>query len=205
MVLKRIQRLAVILIAIFSLSGCSAPLSLLTYDTEDCGSRFFNGNGNKKDVSVIFFDNENKVDENGSDYCGPNRKKNRKTNTIGSSDCYRIKSGDTELLVDGGYRLDIHASSHINSDYDFCDIDGVMKETQEKILKKMPSFVSDDGVLDYRIVTHADFDHIASLVVAGGYLMLFQAKKQHKKEEKLLATRTKRNLRKPSKRKSSNK
>ena len=100
MVLKKIQRFAVILIAIFSLSGCSAPLSLLTYDTEDCGSRFFNGNGNKKDVSVIFFDNENKVDENGSDYCGPDRKKNRKTNTIGSSDCYRIKSGDTELLVD---------------------------------------------------------------------------------------------------------
>lgn len=184
MVLKKIQRLAVILIAIFSLSGCSAPLSLLTYDTEDCGSRFFNGNGNKKDVSVIFFDNENKVDENGSDYCGPDRKKNRKTNTIGSSDCYRIKSGDTELLVDGGYRLDIHASSHINSDYDFRDIDGVMKETQEKILKKMPSFVSNDGVLDYRIVTHADFDHIASLVVTGGVFDAFLGKKQHKKEEK---------------------
>lgn len=184
MVLKRIQRLAVILIAIFSLSGCSAPLSLLTYDTEDCGSRFFNGNGNKKDVSVIFFDNENKVDENGSDYCGPNRKKNRKTNTIGSSDCYRIKSGDTELLVDGGYRLDIHASSHINSDYDFCDIDGVMKETQEKILKKMPSFVSDDGVLDYRIVTHADFDHIASLVVAGGVFDAFPGKKTAQKRGK---------------------
>lgn len=169
MVLKRIQRLAVILIAIFSLSGCSAPLSLLTYDTEDCGSRFFNGNGNKKDVSVIFFDNENKVDENGSDYCGPDRKKNRKTNTIGSSDCYRIKSGDTELLVDGGYPL--KRTAYVNKRTELID-SRLEAETKEKLLYKLTSFVSDDGVLDYRIVTHADFDHIASLVVAGGYLTL---------------------------------
>ncbi len=169
MVLKRIQRLAVILIAIFSLSGCSAPLSLLTYDTEDCGSRFFNGNGNKKDVSVIFFDNDNKVTGDGSQFEGPNRENYKDMNFLESSDCYRIKSGDTELLVDGGYPL--KRAAYVNKRTELID-SRLEAETKEKLLYKLTSFVSDDGVLDYRIVTHADFDHIASLVVAGGYLTL---------------------------------
>lgn len=58
----------------------------------------------------------------------------------------------------------------------------VKNECGENLLKKIASVISSDGILDYLIVTHADFDHIASLVVNGG---IFDAFINHQTIEKL--------------------
>lgn len=96
----------------------------------------------------------------------------RKTsNSIGSSDCYMIKSGDIELLVDGGYQT-MTSSGNISSSYTYNDT-FVKKNCANNLLKKIASVISKDGILDYLIVTHADYDHIASLIVDGGILDAF--------------------------------
>lgn len=68
-----------------------------------------------------------------------------------SGDSCIIKYGDTEVLIDAG----------ANS------------ESREIIISKVKEYCT-DGVLDYLIVTHPDFDHLAGLVNENGLLRFFE-------------------------------
>lgn len=137
-------------------------------ETGEKGSSIFKTSGTNDDVTVIFFDNDNIVDKDGENFYRPKKKI---SNTIGSSDCYMVKSGNIELLVDCGYQS-VTSYGSITSEYIYVD-EFVKIEMQENLLKKIASVMSEDGVLDYLIVTHADYDHIAGLIVDGGLFDCF--------------------------------
>ena len=102
---------------------------------------------------VIFFDTDNKITENGEEFSNYINTLSKSNNC---SDCYMIKSGNTEILIDCGGQL--NAGTDDNRVNNFCN----------NIYKKLVTYCT-DGVLDYLIVTHADSDHIKNLVVDGGF------------------------------------
>lgn len=101
---------------------------------------------------VIFFDTDNVISDDGKTY----------ENVIGElrdtnncSDCYMIKCGNVEILIDCGSQE--YYGVEENRVKNFCN----------NILKKI-SMYCEDRVLDYLIVTHADADHIKNLSIDGG-------------------------------------
>lgn len=162
--------------AIFLLSsilfGCSKEHEPIVYETDEHGYSLFDTGQNNDETSVIFFDDDNVINENGDEFSRPER---RISNTLGSSDCYMVKSGSTELLVDGGYQSITSYGSVKKIDaenYQYND-EYIKKECEDNLLRKIASTISSDGILDYLIVTHADFDHIAALIVDGGIFDAF--------------------------------
>lgn len=154
------------------LLSCSNSNTPIIYELDEIGYSLFDINKSSDETSVIFFDDDNVTSENGLESTRPDRKV---SNTLGSSDCYMVKSGTTELLVDGGYQSITSYGSVKKIDdnnYQYND-EYIKKECDENLLKKIASVISSDGVLDYLIVTHADFDHIASLIVDGGIFDAF--------------------------------
>lgn len=152
-------------------------------NNKETGTKLFEKDDKEQGVSVFFFDDDNVVNENGTDYTRPrrqNRHSSQNRHSIGSSDCYMVKSGTTDLLVDGGYQqsfppIDQHTS---NSAYK-TELHNVYvaDECEKNLLRKIASVISSDGILDYLIVTHADYDHLAALIVQGG---IFDAFLNHK-------------------------
>jgi len=114
------------------------------------GSESFKPSSNSS-FEVIFFDIYNAVSSDGKSYehlC------DNPTTANKPSDCYLIKSGDVEILVDGGFFGPSQTSANSKTKYQIME---------KSILPKIASYLSDDGVLDYLIVTHSDFDHISML------------------------------------------
>lgn len=131
----------------------------------------YNGNNNKDDTSlfgvneflpdpkaefqVIFFDNDNIVSKDGKSFernIDDDGYSNNKP-----SDIYLIKSGNVEILVDGGTQESQLA----------------IKATFKKnIAKKLAAYIT-DGILEYLIITHSDYDHIAYLYSEGGLFDMF--------------------------------
>lgn len=159
-------------IACTFLSACSKNGSDIVFDYSDTGLPMLDIHEKNDGVTTIFFDDDNVVNEDGTAFTRPKR---QVTRTIGSSDCYMVKSGNVELLVDGGYQS-ITSYGAINQSYVYND-EYVKIECQENLLKKIASVISSDGVLDYLIVTHGDYDHIAALIVNGGIFDAFFNKK----------------------------
>ena len=155
-----------------SLFACSSPYLPIVEEYSETGINVFNMNKSSNEATVIFFDDDNIVNEDGTSFTRPKRHVSK---TIGSSDCYMVKSGTVELLVDGGYQS-MTSYGSVNSNYEYND-EYVKNECQENILKKIASVISSDGVLDYLIVTHADYDHIAALIAKGGIFDAFLNKK----------------------------
>lgn len=113
---------------------------------------------NSLEFQVIFFDIENSSD--GSvHYYGTNQNEPYQKKSITPADCYMIKSGNVEILVDAGFQLNSNLS-YIANIY------------KENVIKKIEKFCT-DGVLDYLIVTHGDYDHIIGLAIDGGLLDYF--------------------------------
>ncbi len=176
MKIKKIIYLGISCLLLSTISGCSKNSLAIVYENDEVGYSLFDLGEDNNETSVIFFDDDNVISENGEESTRPER---RVSNTLGSSDCYMVKSGTTELLVDGGYQSITSYGSvkKIDEDnYQFND-EYIKKECDENLLKKIASVISSDGVLDYLIVTHADFDHIAALIVDGG---IFDAFLNHK-------------------------
>ena len=170
--MKLKQRILSLLSALIGMALCGCSTNTDTHSAEtillDTGTKFFQLDERKNEVNVIFFDNDNVVNADGTAYLRPERKI---SNTLGSSDSYMVKSGDVELLVDCGYQAKTSYGS-VNSAYAYND-EYVKKECEENLLKKIASVISPDGVLDYLIVSHADYDHIASLIATGGIFDAF--------------------------------
>ena len=100
---------------------------------------------------VIFFDTDNVISPDGLSY----------SNSIfdlgcinNCSDCYMIKSGNCEILVDCGNQVSYGTNE--NRQKNFC----------VNIIRKIATYCT-DGILDYLIVTHADSDHIQYLSMDG--------------------------------------
>lgn len=121
-----------------------------------------NLNNNYSDVAgqfdVIFFDIENSSDAV-IHYDGEKNDNSIGYQGVKPADCYLIKIGNTEILVDAGFRVQTSTKR-------------ISKIYQENVLPKINSYCT-DGVLEYFIVTHGDFDHIAGAFVDGGILDYF--------------------------------
>ena len=143
--------------------------STIIYEMNETGYSIFNTNEkNSDETSVIFFDDDNIPNKDGNNYIRPQR---RIPSTIGSSDCYMVKSGVVELLVDGGYQS-ITSYGSVNDNVEYND-EYVKNECEKNLLRKIADTISSDGILDYLIVTHADYDHLAALIVNGGIFDAF--------------------------------
>ena len=114
---------------------------------------------------VIFFDIENTVLEDGQvkHFYGTENNEPYPTRSVKPADCYMIKAGNTEILVDAGFQY--------NPD-GLIVRQRIAKIYQENVIKKLEKYCT-DGVLDYLIVTHGDYDHIIGLSVDGGVLDYF--------------------------------
>lgn len=145
-------------------------------NNKETGTKLLEKDDKEQGVSVFFFDDDNVVNENGTDYTRPGRQ-NR--HSIGSSDCYMVKSGTTDLLVDGGYQSSTSTDQHTSNSAYKRELHNVYvaDECKQNLLRKIASVISSDGILDYLIVTHADYDHLAALIVQGG---IFDAFLNHK-------------------------
>lgn len=114
-----------------SLFACSSPYLPIVEEYSETGINVFNMNKSSNEATVIFFDDDNIVNEDGTSFTRPKRHVSK---TIGSSDCYMVKSGTVELLVDGGYQS-MTSYGSVNSNYEYND-EYVKNECQENILKK---------------------------------------------------------------------
>ena len=145
----------------FLLLGCSgngisdstseppAPKTTISYEKLSGSESFEPSKGSS--FEVVFFDIYNAVDSEGKKYenlCDSPIDANK------PSDSYLIKSGDIEILVDGGFFGPKPNSCNSKTKY---------QVLEKSILPKIASYLSDDGVLDYLIVTHSDFDHLSML------------------------------------------
>lgn len=111
---------------------------------------------------VIFFDIENGAD--GTHYDGVNNDGTVGYSGVKPADCYMIKTGNTEILVDAGFQLQTPLTDALNQ--------RISKVYQENVIKKIESYCT-DGTLEYLIVTHGDYDHLIGLAVDGGILDYF--------------------------------
>lgn len=137
-----------LILLVFSLYGCMAETSIYIVEKADYNNKEdFYKLGLKEEVNIFFFD----IDSISNNLVEPVKTYNSiATQNIGSSESYLIKIGDIEILVDAGYR-------NTNSSQE------IINNVNNNLLKKIASLCS-DGILEYLIITHADFDHIASLV-----------------------------------------
>lgn len=129
----------------------------INYLTSVEGTDLFRGNDDT--VEIYFFDMDNinygKTYKNYDHQIATSAK---------TCDSYMIKVGSTEVLVDGGFQMPFNASdSRINATY----WDVININSRENFLRKV-SALATDGVIEYLIVTHGDFDHISSLVAGNG-------------------------------------
>lgn len=111
---------------------------------------------------VVFIDIENSSDTT-VHYDGAKNDRSLGYRGVKPADCYLIKTGNIEILVDAGFQLS--GSGEVFNQR-------ISKIYQENVLKKIEKYCT-DGVLEYLIVTHGDFDHIAGAAVDGGVFDYF--------------------------------
>ena len=164
--MKRIISLILSLCLIFSMVACSdTGNSNSGDDTDNPNNGSSNPDGNpttNTGFEVIFFDIENGTD--GTHYDGVNNDGTVGYSGVKPADCYMIKAGNTEILVDAGFQLQTPLTEALNQ--------RISKIYQENVIKKIESYCT-DGVLEYLIVTHGDYDHLIGLAVDGGILDYF--------------------------------
>lgn len=174
--MKRISRitwfllLAVLICSVTLFSACANGITVVELPDE-VGWSLFNIDSTKNDINVIFFDDDNLVSQDGTSFA-PCQITSMQ-NSIRSSDCYMIQSGDCEILVDAGHQMPSVGEIQVSALTNHITNEILQNDVKMNLLRKIATVMSDDGVLDYLIVTHADFDHIASLIVTGGIFDAF--------------------------------
>lgn len=141
--MKKVITILLSIILLLALSACSEKLG--DSDSFETGK-----------FEVIFIDIENSSDTL-VHYDGANNDRTLGYQGVKPADCYLIKTGDTEILVDAGFQLQTPRISKIY---------------KENVLKKIEKYCT-DGILEYLVVTHGDFDHIAGVAIDGGVLDYF--------------------------------
>ena len=152
----------IIIIICLILSGCGISGDSSIVEDIDIKSYkdFFEDNSS---ITIYYFDidnlSENDVIER--------TYQSDSTNNVGSCESYIIKSGNIEILVDAGYQT-FNSSFSIKEEYPYTFSHQYLKQNVQKNIMRKVASVCTDGVLEYLVVTHSDFDHIASLCVDGG-------------------------------------
>ncbi len=152
------------------LAGCGKTDdgSVIEDVNKDVTTTFFSDQVSSNEVNVFFLDidNINRGTETERTY------QSDSSTNVGSCDCYMIKVGNTEILVDCGYQtFGSDAYTKEETPYTFT-YQYLKNNAHNNLLRKITS-VCTDGTLDYLIVTHSDFDHVASLCVEGGVVDSF--------------------------------
>jgi hypothetical protein len=154
-----------VLITVFiPLSSCKEDSGKIIEQTNIYGNDIFYGRGN---VDYFFFDDDNLVTNESPDKGTSFKRFLNSKSMVKSSDCYMIKSGDVDVLVDCGYQSSFYSHAETSNDFTSFVQENIKNNFESNLIKKIASICT-DGVLDYLIVTHADFDHISSLIVDGG-------------------------------------
>lgn len=154
----------------FGLVSCNNDPNSIIEETEVLSSSdFFTKDIKSNEVNVFFFDIDNINN-------GLETERTHETEasiSVGSCDSYIVKVGNTEILIDCGYQTFASSDSHTRPEppYQF-RYQHIEENVQKNILPKIASICT-DGVLEYLIVTHSDFDHLASLCVEGGVIDAF--------------------------------
>lgn len=147
--MKKVITILLSIILLLALSACSEKSG--DSDSFDTGK-----------FEVIFIDIENSSDTL-VHYDGAKNDRSLGYRGVKPADCYLIKTGNIEILVDAGFQLS--GSGEVFNQR-------ISKIYQENVLKKIEKYCT-DGVLEYLIVTHGDFDHIAGVAIDGGVLDYF--------------------------------
>lgn len=169
--IKKIIILLLTMLIFFNLISCTKEKKLEIVEDVASGivDTFFLDNIDSNEVNVYFLD----IDNISNGDAEPTRTYKSDTITnVGSCDSYMIKIGNVEILVDAGYQT--FASDACTKDtepYTFT-YEYIKQNVNKNLLRKIASICT-DGVLDYLVVTHADFDHVASLCVEGGIIDAF--------------------------------
>ena len=112
---------------------------------------------------IVFIDIENSSDTT-VHYDGTKNDRSLGYQGVKPADCYLIKTGNTEILIDAGFQLQTPTTEIYNQ--------RISKIYKENVLKKIEKYCT-DGILEYLVVTHGDFDHIAGVAIDGGILDYF--------------------------------
>ena len=148
--MKKIIIVLLSIILILSLSACSKKPG--DSDSSEAGK-----------FEIVFIDIENSSDTT-VHYDGANNDRTWGYQGVKPADCYLIKTGNTEILVDAGFQLQTPTTEIYNQ--------RISKIYKENVLKKIEKYCT-DGILEYLVVTHGDFDHIAGVAIDGGILDYF--------------------------------
>lgn len=171
---RTIINFAFSIVSMASLSSCSSESkNYISEDTKNVSAfDFFTKEMSDSELNIFFFDidNINSGKETERTY------KSDASTSVGSYDSYIVKIGNTEILVDCGYQT-LNSGSYTKEEYPYKFTHQYLKENvEENVLPKLTS-VCTDGILEYLIVTHSDFDHLSSLCVEGGVIDAFNNKK----------------------------
>ena len=148
--MKKVITILLSIIFLFALSACSEKPG--DSDSSETGK-----------FEVIFIDIENSSDTT-VHYDGTKNDRSLGYQGVKPADCYLIKTGDTEILVDAGFQLQTPTTEIYHQ--------RISKIYKENVLKKIEKYCT-DGILEYLVVTHGDFDHIAGVAIDGGVLDYF--------------------------------
>ena len=146
---RRTKRAALLICVVLFLSACFACLActLVACDTPDCT------------YEVIFFDLENSP-SGITHYDGDGKPFDMfYYDGVRPAECYMIKAGNTEILVDAGFE--------VTDDYTASGYKKIANVYRKTVIKQIEKYCT-DGVLEYMIVTHGDFDHIAGCAADDG-------------------------------------
>lgn len=113
-------------------------------DEESAISSFFTNNDG--DIQVYTFDLDDTISSNGKGYKTPYHLEG----AYCSSDMVLIKSGNCEILADAGSQVKLPGNQTVQRLY------------KNNVKPKLDALIN-DGVIEYLILSHADFDHISLL------------------------------------------
>ena len=120
--MKKLFTLLICICLLFSLTACG---------DDNNGGDSGNGGTSNSGFQVIFFDIENSSDGS-THYDGANNDKTLGYSGVKPADCYMIKAGNTEILIDAGFQLQTPVTDAYNQ--------RVAKIYQENVIKKIEQF-----------------------------------------------------------------
>lgn len=170
---KKIISIFLILILSTIFTSCSKRKGVKIVEdvTNGIVNDFFTRGLNDYEVNIYFLDLDNINNGNAESI---RTFKSNGTTCVGSCDSYIIKIGNTEILVDAGYQTFVSDPYTKSTEPYTFTYEYLKQNVHQNLLRKIATICT-DGILEYLVVTHSDFDHIASLCVEGGIIDAFSS------------------------------